>query len=155
MIEELDWKKFESIKRACKDEPRVINSKTFSALLFRIMGSYCPKNKLFFRPEETLYCEALALDVEAAESISMFLGLLKLVQELDSSDQTSHLYPLLKSKLRHMETLLMKKRVAPKIRQFLELLEKTAGSGSEDDCDDNSEEDGSPSRKRRCIKAEE
>ncbi|KAK4063125.1 hypothetical protein Trihar35433_8920 [Trichoderma harzianum] len=140
--EELDWKKFDSVKRTWKDEPQMINSHAFSALLFKLMGSSPQKEQqLHFPPEDARYCHALSLDGELADSIYTFLALSKLAQWSKGRKGTSHLPPLLQSKFQALETRLVKNRGAPKVRQFIEEWGKTAYTSSESE-DDNDEEDG-------------
>lgn len=150
--EDLDWKEFDFIKTACQHRPKMIQVKDAAVLLYKLMGIYGGDGSNW-KYEETDYLHIIAFtkDEKSAESVFLFLELLRIVQRSVICKNPSDWYPALRIKCRKVENRLEKLRGAPKMRQFMELWAKTAGNGNEDDC----EEDGSPSRKRRCIKAEE
>ncbi|KAL6827784.1 hypothetical protein V8C40DRAFT_264955 [Trichoderma camerunense] len=149
--EELDWQRFNFIMTACQHAPNLIEVDNAAVGLYKLMGIQIDKQSLPFFTRNYLIRKALIQDEKTAEAIALLLGLLGLFRNKYPAD----LLPLLRNKCQKVESLLKKNRGAPKIRQFMELWYKTAGNGNGDDCDDNSEEDESPSQKRRCIKAEE
>lgn len=112
-------------------------------LLYKLMGVLNPN-------EDYLYAEALILDEKSADSIYTFLGLLRFIQA--SREDMSKLYPMLQSKCQDMENLLVTKRGAPKVRQFMEFLSDKAAGNDEHDGDGDDQEGEQPSKKRRCTK---
>ncbi|PNP60115.1 hypothetical protein THARTR1_00139 [Trichoderma harzianum] len=150
--EDLDWQKFYFITIACRDMLNMIKVEDAAVLLYKLMGVQEKGASWLFYCKNYLCCNAFAQDEKSTDAITLFLSLLDCVQRGKNSQG---LLPILQMKCQKVERLLEKNRGAPRIRQFMELWDKTAGNGSEDDCDGNSEEDESPSRKRRCIKAEE
>ncbi|KAK4081060.1 uncharacterized protein Triagg1_2592 [Trichoderma aggressivum f. europaeum] len=149
--EDMDWKEFDFIKTACQHRPKMIEVGDAAVLLYKLMGVRGRDQP--FQTTEYLYSEGLTKDEESAGSIFLFLGLLKFVQGFMCEDP-SFWYTKLRSKCRQMENLLEKNRGAPKMRRFMELWDKTAGNGNEDDCDEIGDKAESSSQKRCRIKTE-
>lgn len=150
-IEEFDWKGLDFIKMVCQYRPEVIQHKGAANILYRLMGVPDYERARLSAHQHYICCKALWQDEELADAISLFLNLLAFIQDKHPRGLNS----TLQRKWQKVEKLLEKNRVAPKIRHFMDLWDKTIGNWSEDDCDEIGEEDESPSRKRRCIKAEE
>jgi hypothetical protein len=148
------WAAFDFITRGCQDGLKMINPEAAGIHLYRLMGVVSKGSRILFQ-HYYLYGQALEINEKLADLIFLFLGLLHLNQKFSSDLEVSRVCPILQSKCREMERLLMRNRGAPKIRHFMELLIEETDDSSSEGSEEVDQEEDQPSQKRRCIENED
>ncbi|KAL6892759.1 hypothetical protein HDV57DRAFT_513047 [Trichoderma longibrachiatum] len=145
--DDLDWRAFEFFKRACEDGPKFINIQQSLKTLYRLIGV---QDEWFFC-HKYAYGEAQLRDAEIADAIFLVLGILEHIQG-PAFEESVGIYRRLREKCRHLENLLFKTRVAPKLRRFMELyIHRADGNDIKAEDDDERQANPQPKKKRRCA----
>ncbi|KAL7938446.1 hypothetical protein V8C35DRAFT_288101 [Trichoderma chlorosporum] len=137
-MEDLDWKKLDILKRACKYAPQIIDLEASGKLLFKLMGAVRQGGRIYWGKID-IYVKAITLDDKLADSIFRVLRLFEIVRECKDEKDRFRFSSMLRLDFQKMKSLLEKNRGAPKIRQFLELWDQSADSENEEGVDVESE----------------
>ncbi|KAL7817674.1 hypothetical protein V8C44DRAFT_369039 [Trichoderma aethiopicum] len=142
-----DWRAFEFFKRACEDRPKFINIEQSLKTLYQLIGV---QDRSFWN-HNRVYGKAQLHDAEIADAIFLLLGILGHIQD-HGFEESEAIYRTLREKCRHLENLLSKARVAPKLRRFMELyIHRADGNDFKAEDDDERQENPQPKKKRRCA----
>lgn len=144
-----DWKAFEFFTRACEDGPKFINIQQTMKTLYRLVGVQVRYYHDLKHAHP--YGRAELHDAETADAIFLVLGILQYIQSY-SPEESGRIYLMLRTKCRHLESLLLKTRVTHQFRRFMELhIDQTDGNDVKEESDEEVQEKLQPKKRRRCV----